>query len=777
MDLKSVLSDGLQRVLFLVLALVLTGVGIWLSSWSFSKIHHMRQLERVPPTPISAVISGEVNLAGRVRPADALLETPDTKTRAVYYRYHVEEERTDSDGDSYWTTVKDVTRSVDFLLADGSGEVLIRPSGTVDFEVELDSQRRSGSMRYSEYRIEPGSKLFVFGYASRAAQGYSVGFDADGSFVPIISEDSAGGERQAMALWSALGLLGGLAALSFAMVFLLGVFRVHHSALYLLCVSGVMVGVLLVQGVSMMKADLEDANARAGRLLDEGKYVIETTLNKVGIAWNGDWKALGSFADTKYRKLGTAQRARLARVRLALAQSVERTNQNLDRFPESLLGPVWGVSHIEPLPLPAGDEQKLANLEKGHEPTRVGHLPALIGLLLGLLAAIGASWQGIKKVSTKRTIENVPTSPIEGVAYGLAEIKGTVELADGEPELRGPISHRECVYYRHIIKRKDSDDDGWSTVKDAERSVSFFCRDDSGHMYVDRLNARFIAEDVRTTRSGNTKHIEYRISPGEDIYVLGSAEIDQQTHDRLQIGDGHGELPFIISSYPEKTVMYKEARSAFYLLNVGLIATIMAALGLTGMLGSFGPMLYTSAAGFACAYLFVTLFFLYYNDLIFLRERVNRNWANIDVALKKRFDLITGLTNTVKGYLAHESELQQKLAYARSTRKGIGEASPDDDALAAEEQVRSQILATIEAYPELKGQEMVNRLMKSLTEVENEIALMRDGYNDAVERFNTRQLKFPEVVIAKMFGFKKASHFRTFGAEREAVSVTNELVN
>ncbi|QDG53635.1 hypothetical protein FIV42_23680 [Persicimonas caeni] len=777
MDGKSLLSDGLQRVLFLVIALVLTGVGLWASSWSFSKIHHMRQLERVPPTPVSAVISGEVNLSGQVRPAGELLESPDTRTRAVYYRYVVEEERTDSDGDSYWATVKDVSRSVDFLLKDQSGEVLIQPGGPVEMDVRQDSQRVAGDMRYTEYLLEPGSKVFVFGYATREAAGYSVRFDAEGSFVPIVSENSEKGERQEMALWSALGLLGGLAGLSFAMVFLLGVFRVHHSAVYLLSVASVMVIVLLFQGVSMMKADVEDANTRAQRLLEEGKGVIERTLAENDIAWSGKWADLGSFADAKYRPLGPKERARLARVRLALAQSVERTNENLDRFPESLLGPLWGVSHLEALPLSEGDQQKLAALEEGHEPTRVGLIPALIGLALGALGSLFATWQGIKKVSTKRTIENVPTSPIEGVAYGLAEIKGTAELANGEPTLRAPISNRECVYYRHIIKRKDSDDDGWTTVKDEERSVSFFCRDATGRMYVDRVGARFIPEEVRTSRSGNRKHIEYRISPGEDLYVLGSAEIDPQTHDRLQIADGHGELPFIVSSYPEKTVMYKEARSAFYLLNVGLLATILAALGLTGTLGSFGPMLYTSAAGFACAYLFVTLFFLYYNDLIFLRERVHRNWSNIDVALKKRFDLITALTNTVKGYLAHESELQEALAQARATREGIKEASPDDGALAAEQHVRSQVLATIEAYPELKGQEMVDRLMTSLTDVENEIALMRDGYNDAVERFNTRQQKFPEVVIAKMFGFKRASHFRTFGTEREAPQMANKLAN
>jgi hypothetical protein len=779
---ESLWSKGVETIVFLLLALVLSGVGLWACSWSFSKIHHMRQLERVPRIPVSAVISGEVNLSGRVAPHEELLESPDTATRGVYYRYHVEREETDSDGDKSWRTVKDVRRSVNFKLADGSGEVLIRPSSSVDFDVDSDSQRTSGSMRYTEYVLEPGSTVFLFGYATSATRSaissYSVGFANDGSYLPIISENSEKGERQDMALWSALALLGGVAALSFAVVFLLGVFRVHHSAFYLISVTSVMAGVLVFQGLSMMKADLEDADQRAQRALTEGQAVIKESLQADQIGWSGEWRDLGSFADKKYEALGARRRSRLSRVRLSLAQSVERTNQNLQRFPESLLGPVWGIKRLEPLPLPRADEQKLAALEQHQEPTRVSLFAALIGLIIGGLGTLLASWQGLKKVATKRTIENVPTSAIEGVAYGLCEIKGVAELDETQPVLNAPVSSQKCIYYRHIIKRKDSDGD-WNTVSDKERSVSFYCRDDSGRIFVDRVGARFMAKQTRTSRSGNRKHIETRISPGEDIYALGSAGIDPDTHDKLQLGEGHGELPFIISSYPEQTVMYKEARSSFYLFNIGLIAAILAALGLTGTLGSFGPLLYTTAAAFSCAFLFVMLFFLYYNDLIFLRERVSRNWSNIDVALKKRFDLFSALENTVKGYLAHENELQEALATARSAREGTDAANTpaNDQALAAEEHIRDRIIATVEAYPDLKGQEMVARLMKSLTDVENEIALMRDGYNDSVERFNTRQHKFPEVVIAKMFGFKKASHFRTFGAEREAPGVAGEMMN
>ncbi|MFP4598337.1 MAG: LemA family protein [Persicimonas sp.] len=770
MSIPKSLKNILVKIALLLGTVVLAGVGVLLGNWSFDQVHHMRQLERVPPTPVASVISGEVNMSGRIEAAGETLESPDTGTESVYYRYVVERKEKDSDGDTRWKTITDETRSVDFVLRDDTGKIPVTPSSNVEFAVEEDAQRTSGSKRYTEYRLEPGSEIFVFGYADQVQDQYQVGFNHDGSFQPIISEESELGERQKMAMWSALGIVGGLGSLAFAIVFLLGLFRVHHSAMYLVAVSAVMVVSLFYQGLQMMKADLVDADTHAERSLEEGRDVIDTTLSEHDISWEGDFAELGSFSDKRYAGLDADVRDRLKGVRLLLAQSVERTNDNLSRFPESLLGPMWGVKRLDPLALPEAERAELSELEDTHEPTRLKITHALIAILAGGLGATLATWFGLKKVGIKRTIENVPTSPIEGVAYGLAEIKGTAELAGSDAPLTGPLSGDQCVYYHYVEKKKvqDGKKSRWRTVRDETRSTPFYCRDDSGRMYIDDDGARFIAADKRTRRAGNRRYTEWIITPGEPIYALGSATIDAQTHENLELTQGEDDLPFIVSSLPEDEVMYREARTAFHLLNAGIIATLVAGLGVSGSVASFGPLLYTATAGFSVAYLFVALFFLYYNDLIFLRERVQRNWSNIDVALKKRYDLITNLAGTVQGYLDHESELQEALGRARS---GASELSPDDDAIQAQEQARNQIVATIEAYPDLKGQELVADFMQTLTDVENEIALMRDGYNDAVERLNTRAQKFPELFIAKMFGFEKATHFHTYADEREAPQI------
>lgn len=231
------------------------------------------------------------------------------------------------------------------------------------------------------------------------------------------------------------------------------------------------------------------------------------------------------------------------------------------------------------------------------------------------------------------------------------------------------------------------------------------------------------------------------------------------------------EVPYLISNYTERELMFKKAQDGFALLNFGIVATMMAGMAITGMIFSFGPALYVATAAFTCAYLLGVLAVLFYNDLVFLRKRVDRGVANIDVALKKRFDLIQNLYEVVQGYLGHEQGLQEAIARARQNVEGSGsEALPDEEAVQASAGVRDQLLARVEAYPELKSDEMVVKFMDTLTWVEEEIALVRQGYNDAVERYNTRIYHIPEMFIAKLVGMKERRFFadaKARGAEAQ----------
>ena len=161
-----------------------------------------------------------------------------------------------------------------------------------------------------------------------------------------------------------------------------------------------------------------------------------------------------------------------------------------------------------------------------------------------------------------------------------------------------------------------------------------------------------------------------------------------------------------------------------------------------------------------------------YNSLVHAKLRVDNAWAQIDTHLKRRFDLIPNLVETVKGYAKHESETLEKVIAARSsyasatTEKGKAEA---DNMLT--DSLKS-IFALAESYPDLKANQNFAALQEELTSTEDKIAYSRQFFNDAVQMYNTQILVFPKNIIANMFGFKARDFFEVKDeVQREAVKV------
>jgi LemA protein len=149
-----------------------------------------------------------------------------------------------------------------------------------------------------------------------------------------------------------------------------------------------------------------------------------------------------------------------------------------------------------------------------------------------------------------------------------------------------------------------------------------------------------------------------------------------------------------------------------------------------------------------------------YNSLISLRNRVDNAWAQVDVQLKRRYDLIPNLVETVKGYAKHEREVFQNVTDARS--KAIN-ASNVKDQSAAENQLSGalkSLFAVAEAYPELKANQNFMMLQEELAGTESKIAYARQFYNDQVMRFNQKQQLFPSNIIANMFRFTEREFFK-----------------
>ena len=160
-----------------------------------------------------------------------------------------------------------------------------------------------------------------------------------------------------------------------------------------------------------------------------------------------------------------------------------------------------------------------------------------------------------------------------------------------------------------------------------------------------------------------------------------------------------------------------------------------------------------------------------YNKLIALRNRVKDQWAQIDVQLKRRFDLIPNLVETVKGYTKHESETLEAVIKARNTY--VSATLPEDQMKADGELTKaiSKLFALTESYPELKANTNFQDLQQELTETESKIASARQFYNDTVMVYNNKVAMVPSNIIAGLFKFEKEAFFEANETERQNVQV------
>lgn len=172
-----------------------------------------------------------------------------------------------------------------------------------------------------------------------------------------------------------------------------------------------------------------------------------------------------------------------------------------------------------------------------------------------------------------------------------------------------------------------------------------------------------------------------------------------------------------------------------------------------------------------------------YNALVVARNRYQNSFAQIDVQLKRRYDLIPNLVETVKGYMAHERETLEAVINARNSAFSAGQkaAAKPGDPSAMRELNRAEgelggalgrLFALSEAYPDLKANQNMLNLQEELTSTENKIGFARQAFNDSVTAYNNQRQVFPAVMVAGMFGFTQADLLEIEPSHREAPKVS-----
>ena len=762
--------------------------GWFLQKSGYNTLQEMRQLERIPRGQINSIIGGEVNLAGSIFAYKGnLLKAPYSNTECVSFHYLLEEERTDSDGDKYWAHIREYgDRAPYVLLGDATGQIIMK---THNAGISARSSvYRSGTLRHTEWRLHEGEKAFIFGYSRGSDSNidipnysvrpgkmgrYLVEFETGGLYTPIISVRGEKNERRRMAtksLWKSWGAMS-LASVG-ALLLCLGL-RIHRLLVFL-SISSMLQGVFLVYiGLNMLETDMQNSRNRAQLQQERAKQAVAEIFRSISISWDGDWDDDEVFNDRTLDQLQLNERLRVQGIYGDTSAGITRFNSVRARFPERFLCPLWGISKL--------DEMRLAKsfapdykIQQTIEEVPISKFSMWIMLIVGLIVALVGAWIGFRAIKIKRYIENIPTSLSSGLAYGPTELIGTLFPTQKGAVLKGPVSNRDVVYYHYLVqeKRGSGKNAKWVTIVDEEKSVPFFCEDSGGKTLVNPSKSEIHSQHKHNRRSGNRSYSETNLRPEDKMYILGPAIVDNDRGDRLMISRDDSNFPFLVCNLSEDEMMQKKGAKGLIWLNFSLNGFILAGLGCFGAAAAYAPTDYIYASMISPLFLTLSFVILMFNDLQFVRHRVHRAWANIDVSLKKRADLIPNLEKIVKTYLSHESEIQKDLAELRSQIETTSKWNPEtaSELINTEKKLTDALLVRCENYPNLKADKVVQKLFDKLVSLENEIALMRKGYNDSVERHNTRIQSVPELFIAKALRFKE---HHPISAEIEVRSVPN----
>lgn len=412
---------------------------------------------------------------------------------------------------------------------------------------------------------------------------------------------------------------------------------------------------------------------------------------------------------------------------------------------------------------------------------------------------------GFRVIRRRRLIADVPTSKTLGVFIGMAELKGT---AESDAPLTGYLSGANCVYYSYSVDEQWSrtvtesytdskghrqtrtrTETGWKTIASDLQNPPFYLKDDSGIIRIIPDGAQ--VQPVTSFNQTCSAHDPLYYGKGPDIvipdsthrrrfterslplhgplYIFGQAR-ERQDIAAAEVAKDKDTDIFIISTKSEKQVSSGIGWGAGMWLGAALLlvfgGSLLLYLNSAAVKINFAPAIIT-AIGIYLAALFIGWLVMIYNSLINLRHMVERAWSQVDIQLKRRFDLIPNLEAVVKGYTAHEKDVQLLVTELRSQSAATppGVKGPDYRG------VSPALRIIAERYPDLKAAASFLSLQKSLTDTEERIALARDYFNNIATAYNTRLAIVPDRFIAAIGGFKTRALMTAADFERAPVTI------
>jgi hypothetical protein len=425
--------------------------------------------------------------------------------------------------------------------------------------------------------------------------------------------------------------------------------------------------------------------------------------------------------------------------------------------------------------------------------------------LIGGVLALGFLWGAMRAAARQRLIDGLPTCKTTGVFIGLVEVKGT---AESTAPLTSHLAAARCVHYAWSVDEQwsrmvtetttDSKgrtttrtrrESGWTTVASGREQQLFYVRDDCGVLLVRPDGAKIEPQSVFDETCGRGDPLYYAKGPERAIansdhrrrfhevaiplhaplYVMGRAR-ERADVVAAEIAADKEAPVFLISTRTEKQISRSQGIAYWLLVFLGLIvATAAAGFGfIDRFAGSGRPWIpFVLGAVVYLAALLVAWVWMVFNSLVDLRNRVASAWSQVDVQLKRRFDLIPRLEAVLQGLQEHERSVQEGVAALRSQREATppGVAGPDFQALGV------RLAVVIERYPELKAHAAFQQMHRELVDTEQRVALARGYYNEIVTHYNTAIEVVPERFVASATGIRPRSLLLAGDFERAAVEV------
>jgi hypothetical protein len=425
--------------------------------------------------------------------------------------------------------------------------------------------------------------------------------------------------------------------------------------------------------------------------------------------------------------------------------------------------------------------------------------------ILGVILALGCLWGALRSSRRQRLMNDLPTSKTTGVFIGLVELKGTAETS---APLRSFLAESACVHYewavqehwsrlvtetytdsegkRHTRTRMES---GWTTVASGGETCPFYLKDDCGSVLVIPEGAKLESQVIFNETCGRGDPLYYSKGPEGSIpnsdhrrlfhetaiplhaplYIVGQAR-ERQDVVAPEIAYDKAAPMFLISTRSEEQISssYGGAKWGW-----GIFGLVLAVAGFVILDRNKPEMQEPNFLLFALVAVIYGMLgvggwvWMVFNSLVDLRQRVRQGWSQVDVQLKRRFDLIPNLERVVKGIQTHERDVQTTLARLRAETEATPPGQPGRDHTA----IGSTLVALAERYPELTAQSNFMELQKNLVDTEQRIALARGYYNEIATYYNTRLEIIPDRFVARIARMAPATLMAANDFERAPVNV------